>query len=218
MDWILDHLQILVFFAGIIAYWINQRRREKAGESADYDGDGIPETPTVRRKLDPNEPDPEEAERTRKIQEQIRRKISERLNGEAEPAGPPPLVPVPSTGQARTPSPDPTTAPRPASEGPIPDVIRRVFEPARDTEAEARHAAERAAWERQRLLQAQLATLEAQRQAELTQAASVRSLAIEAETRKEVSPSNWIAELRGAKNLKRAVVLREVLGTPAGLR
>ncbi|MBL9205743.1 MAG: hypothetical protein JNN01_11695 [Opitutaceae bacterium] len=218
MDWILDHLQILVFFAGIIAYWINQRRREKAGESADYDGDGIPDTPTVRRKLDPNEPDPEEAERTRKIQEQIRRKISERLNGEAESAGPPPLVPVPSTGQPRTPPPDSTAAPRPASEGPIPDVIRRVFEPVRDTEAEARHAAERAAWERQRQLQAQLATLEAQRQAELTQAASVRSLAIEAETRKEVSPSNWIAELRGAKNLKRAVVVREVLGTPAGLR
>ena len=43
MNWVLDHLQIIIVVAGAIAYWINQRAREKAGQEADYDEDGIPE-------------------------------------------------------------------------------------------------------------------------------------------------------------------------------
>ena len=34
MDWVFDNLQVLLVIAGVIAYWVNQRRREKAGEEA----------------------------------------------------------------------------------------------------------------------------------------------------------------------------------------
>ena len=53
MDLILDNLQLLLVIAGSFAYWLNQRRREKSGESADYDEDGIPENrPTVAPNAD----------------------------------------------------------------------------------------------------------------------------------------------------------------------
>jgi hypothetical protein len=43
MKWVLEHLQLIIVIAGAIAYWINQRAREKAGQEADYDEDGVPE-------------------------------------------------------------------------------------------------------------------------------------------------------------------------------
>ena len=218
MDWIFDHLQIIVFIAGIIAYWINQRRREKAGESADYHGDGVPEVPTVRRKLDPAEPDPEEAERTRRIQEEIRRKILQRHDDRPGPAAEPPSLPAPTAPEPRPSLPDPTTAPRPLAGGPLPDVLRRVLEQVRDPEVERRAAAERAVRERQRQLQEQLAALEAERQSAQARATSVVAAAAEATARRDEGDGSLLGDLRGAKNLRRAVVLREVLGPPVGLR
>ena len=219
MDWIFDHLQIIVFIAGIIAYWINQRRREKAGESADYDGDGVPETPTVRRKLDPAEPDPEEAERTRRIQEEIRRKILQRHEDRTGPMAEPPSLPGPTVTESRPSLPNPTAAPRPVAGGQLPDVLRRVLEQVRDPEAERRAAADRAVRERQRQLQEQLAALEAERLAAQSRATSkVEAAEAEATVRREERELSLTGDLRGAKNLRRAVVLREVLGPPVGLR
>ena len=56
MDWILDNLQIVLAIAGAIAYWLNARNKEKAGEEADYDGDGIPDSPLRRKSETPPAP------------------------------------------------------------------------------------------------------------------------------------------------------------------
>jgi len=222
MDWIFDNFQILIAVAGAIAYWLNQRRRERSGESADYDGDGIPETPPTVRRLDPNEPDPAEVERTRRIQEEIRRKIQERRGG-GESASPeiPPLL-VPST-PSRGPQLDPTEdSPRPVAQETMGDVLRRMLDP----ETEARAEEERRSRERQRALQEQLQAIEEERLREREKLAGLTAtLAAPAappssgtaagDRTKEYSLGEVLHDPRG---LRRAILLREVLGAPVAMR
>jgi len=223
VDWILDHLQFIIAFAGVVAYWLNQRRREKAGEEADYDGDGIPENRPVRKKLDPNELDPEEAERARRIQDEIRRKILERRSGNAPIEEPPPLM-SPARPATRPVWAEPTEAPRPAAGGPMAETLRRMIEQVSDPEAEARAAAaEQAARDRQRLLQEQLAAVEEQGRVEMERAAAARRAHVvlieeRAATISRRGSSVLLEALRDSKGLRQAVVVREILGTPAGLR
>jgi hypothetical protein len=97
VDWILDNLQLILVVAGSIAVWLNNRQREKQGLPADYDEDGVPDNaqPTARpevRELAPvsrDGTDPEQDERVRRIQEEIRRKIAERRGQGAPPPVPP---------------------------------------------------------------------------------------------------------------------------------
>ena len=223
MDWILDHLQFIIAFAGVVAYWLNQRRREKSGEEADYDGDGIPENRPVRRKLDPNEPDPEEAERARQIQDEIRRKILERRSGNVPVEEPPPLM-APARPATRPVWAEPTEAPRPAAGGPMAETLRRMIEQVRDPEAEARAAAaEQAARDRHRLLQEQLDAIEEQRLVEMDRAAAVRraqaTLSEERDAKSSRGGGTVLLEaLRDPSGLRQAVVVREILGAPVGLR
>ena len=108
MDWVTDHaLQIIVALSAAIAAFLNNRKKEKRGEPADYDGDGVPDNQPDAGPLQGG-PDPEEAERTRRIQEEIRRKIAERRAGGGQQV-PPPLV-----------------APRPVA-APVPEVLTRRF-------------------------------------------------------------------------------------------
>jgi len=223
MDWILDHLQFIIAFAGVVAYWLNQRRREKSGEEADYDGDGIPENRPVRRKLDPNELDPEEAERARRIQDEIRRKILERRAGNAPTEEPPPLM-APARPVTRPVWAEPTRAPRPAAGGPMAETLRRMIEQVRDPEAEARAAAaEQAVRDRQRLLQEQLEAIDEQRRVEMERAATVRRAQTTLSEERAATTSRrerglLLESLRDSAGLRQAVVVREILGTPVGLR
>src|SRR3954468_10084530 len=88
MNWVAEHLQLIIALAGGVAWWLN-KNREKPGDVA--------EPPRVDKTFD----DPELAERTRRIREEIQRKIEQRAKGYAteqptiprgEPASPPPLV------------------------------------------------------------------------------------------------------------------------------
>ena len=109
MDWISEHLlQIIIALAAAIAAYLNNRKKEKGGEPADYDGDGIPDNRPGQ--FDSQRMDLDEAERTRRVQEEIRRKIAERRAGGGQPVEPPPLV-----------------APRPVAQ-PLPDVLRKRIE------------------------------------------------------------------------------------------
>jgi hypothetical protein len=212
VDWVFDNLQVILVVAGVIAYWVNQRRREKAGEEADYDGDGIPENRPVRKDLDGQ--DPEADDRARRIQEEIRRKILER-RGEGVPDAPPPL---PSPTPA--PTPDPMRSPPPVAGGSLGDLLRRAIEEVRDPEAESRAAAEQAARERQRQMLEQMRELEVQAQTAreeqiaLRAAASARAFPAQ----RVRSRSALAAELRDPETLRRAILFREVLGPPVGLR
>jgi hypothetical protein len=199
MDLILDNLQLLLVIAGSIAYWLNQRKREKSGEPADYDEDGIPENrPTVA----PNADAMEEEVRTRRIQEEIRRKIQERRGGGAPVPAPPPLreeapaYEMPSEPDWREQE-APRSAPQPP---PLDDGVLA----------------------RQRALQEQLEAL-AERRAALAASRSespVAATAVAAAAVGTASPKSGalLRDLRNPESVRRAIVLREVLGPPLALR
>lgn len=199
MDWILDHLQIIIAVAGAIAYWLNARSKEKAGEEADYDGDGVPDSP-LRRKEEPAHPAEriDYDENMRRLREEIQRKIAERQGHPAGQAIPPLPRAVPPV---------------------LPDWQRQQSEERRaETERESA-----VVLERQRALAEQLAELKARRSA-ASHAANEATWATQpAAVAREVGQQagddiHWLRELRNARSLRKAIVLREVLGTPAGLR
>ena len=100
IEWVFDHLQLVLAVAAAFAWWLNQRRRERAGLPADYDEDGVPDT--MRRTVGTPPPvHTDEQERTRRIQEEIRRKIAQRRA--STPAAPePPVLRAPRAGHPRT--------------------------------------------------------------------------------------------------------------------
>lgn len=201
MDWILDHLQIIIAIAGAIAYWLNARRKEKAGETADYDGDGNPDTlPQDGRSLREQTEPVQHDDNTKRVQDEIRRLIAERNRSEGRPVAPAP---------AEQPAPPPLRRREPEL-APYAAEIRRE-------EAERESAA---VLERQRGLADQFAALQARR-AEATRAAK----AVWAAAPEPVAAATagggdvgLLRELRNARSLRKAIMLREVLGAPVGLR
>jgi hypothetical protein len=208
MEWISEHLlQIIVAIAAAIAAYLNNRKKEKDGEPADFDGDGIPDNRPGH--FEPTKMDLDEAERTRRVQDEIRRKIAERRAG-GQPV--PPLV-----------------APRPVSQ-PIPEVIRRHYEPpvappplpSRSAQA-AQAARDEDVLARQRAMEEQLRQLEARR-AETKRLAQEAAAPMSAEAAyrtaavARASGADVLADLRAPGGARRAWILREVLGTPAGLK
>lgn len=216
MDWILEHLNVILTVAGVIAYWLNQKHREKNGEPSDYDGDGVPENPGQRRDLDAQTrdgEDPEAAERVRRIQEEIRRKIAERRG---QPA---PEAPLPRPATVFDPF-QPVFREEAAPAEPPP--LRAPLEMDRH---EAAKAEEAASLERQRQLAEQLATLEKQRRearraAQATSELGNEAQPVESKTTRTTSVGSrgLAAELRDPKALRRAFVMREILDAPVGLR
>lgn len=207
MDWILDHLQIVIAIAGAIAYWLNARAKDKAGESADYDGDGQPDTmPGGGRAMREHEQSLEQEENNRRAQELIRRLREQRERGQpAAGAGDrtaPPFAPA-------------TPPPMPARD------LRREQAEARRAAAEREQAE---VLERQRGLAEQMAALKerkaaAQREAEShwTGQGAKAGVAVGG-ARRAGGDIGLLAELRNVQSLKKAIVMREVLGAPAGLR
>lgn len=221
MNWILEHLQLIIVVAGTIAYWINQRAREKAGQEADYDEDGKPEVRGApMRELTPasrDGSDPEQDERVRRIQEEIRRKIAERRGQPVPPPlAPPELSPFRPIFQE---TPPPLV--RPVEAPPLPTAMQR------EREDEMAHETA-AALARQRKLEEQLAQLEerrrearraAQEAAESGgQAAANVAYATITPDVPGLSARRLQDELRSPGALRRAMVLKEVLGAPVALR
>lgn len=202
MRWVLDNIQLIIVIAGAIAWWINQRAREKAGQEADFDDDGTPEPPGQR-----SFEDPQLAERTRRIREEIQRKIDERRRlgeGYTTPARPP----VP-------PAPDELRIPVEADEPP--PLVREVVVASATAPslAEARRRAE--------ILEQQAALAEQLREAEQMKLSAARRINYEAAVAEHQAPKSearaaLLADLRDAGSLRRALLLREVLGPPVGLR
>jgi hypothetical protein len=188
MDWVFDHLQFIIAAAGAIAWWLNQRR--KGG----MEGDEAP--PPEEATFD----DPELAERTRKIREEIQRKIAERARGypTEQPTLPldvpdePPLVREVVVTQA-------------------PPMPRRGL-----TALEAQRQAEileEQATLAERLQEAEQMKLAAQKRARYEAATADHSNAA-----RSLSRSTVLDDLRDPAALRRAFILREVLGPPVALR
>lgn len=188
MDWVFDHLQLVIAAAGAIAWWLNQRRKGAT------DGDEAP--PSQETTFD----DPELAERTRKIREEIQRKIAERAHGypTEQPTLPldvpdePPLVREVIVTQA-------------------PPVPRRGL-----TALEAQRQAEileEQATLAERLQEAEQMKLAAQKRARYEAATADHTTAA-----RSLSRSTVLDDLRDPAALRRAFILREVLGPPVALR
>ena len=191
MDWVLNHLQVLIAIAGVVAYWLTQHR--KAGEPED-----------VQPQPEKNFADPELAERTRRIREEIQRKIEQRARG--------------------YPHEQPT---RPRGEPPeLPPILREVVvlrppEPQKLTRAAASHQeAERMA----EILEQQAALAERLKLAQELKVAAQRRTQFETElaSKEEQAKVAVLAalgdDLRDPASLRRAFVLREILGPPVALR
>lgn len=237
MDWIWDNLQLIIVVAGSIAVWLNQKRREKNGELADYDEDGIPDNRVPprpeMRELTPasrDGSDPAQEERRRLIQEEIRRKIAERRGQPVPPQMPSaptlePFNPVRPVFREQ-----PIEPMRPANPFEVPSPALPVPPPMPAREVSAYD--DTAALERQRRLAEQLAELETARRQTRRDAQALAETGAQPHTAAEAEAyaargktavassgvRGLAADLRDPKALRRAMVLREVLDAPVALR
>jgi hypothetical protein len=188
MDWVSDHLQLIIAVAGAVAWWLNQRRQVQAGS----------EEPDAEKSFE----DPELAERTRRIREEIQRKIEQRSRGYPQSEG--------------------GSSPGPAALPPIMVEVKRrePIAPPLSRAAQSHHDAQRAA----EILEQQAALMEQLRQAQEMKAAALRRTQFETEvaSKEEAAVAAVRSalgdDLRNAAALRRAFILREVLGPPVALR
>lgn len=200
MRWILENIQLIIVIAGAVAWWLNQRAREEAGQEADFDGDGTPEAPRER-----GFEDPVLAERTRKIRDEIQRKIEDRRRGEEGYTMPAPRSEEPAPANYGIPVDEP------------PPLVREVAvaHAVSSSLAEARRRAE--------ILEQQATLAERLKEAEQMKASAARRASYDAVVAKQRGTANiaraaLMNDLKDADGLRRAFVLREVLGPPVSLR
>jgi len=157
----------------------------------------------------------EEQKRMRDVQERIRRKIAERRSGTAPLAPPSAESAPPVLRPAVVPPLDPFGGP--TMRRAMVETERRVQAPAR---AE-RDPMDAVILERQKKLAEEMRGLEAARLVTVRNAAQI--VAERQTTGADggllaARRADWLADLRGPQSLRRAIVLREILGPPVGLR
>lgn len=202
LEWVTKHAFTLVIIAGVIAQLIKAVRGQK---DADEES---PAPPSPERHFE----DPELAERTRRIREDIQRKIEERRRAAGQGGYVQP-----------TPAPETEAAPAPSRYEELPPVVREIV--VEHTAEPARAATPRLEQQRQaEILEQQAALAEKMRELELMKAAAVRRTEFESATadkqteQKVAARGALLGELREAGALRRAFVLREVLGPPVAFR
>lgn len=198
MKWVFENFQIVVAIVAAIAYYLTRKARQDDAER--------------------EEMDPEQAERTRRVQEEIRRKIAERRGAMSETV-------AREVERERIP---PLMRPREVEPvdpfgGPMRKILRefeRATQPEpSDAERAAQARAQAAEMERQARLAEELRALEAARIVEARHAREVLDRKMAPRTAVPVfATANLRGTLRDPRELRRAVVLREILGTPVGLR
>jgi hypothetical protein len=186
LKFILDNTWTVVIIGGVLLQLIQAIRKKKAGEETLAD-----ESPKEFQ-FD----DPDLAERTRKIREEIQRKIEQRTRGQAE-----------------------TPAPDTEIEAP-PPIIREVAVSRTPVQAPSRIDVQRQA----EILEEQATLMERLREAEFMKAAGKKRTEFEAATADHTAEaqvatrSSVLGDLRSPEALRRAFILREVLGPPVALR
>jgi hypothetical protein len=200
MDWILRNLPLFIFIFVVISI---VRAAMRAKEMQEKEG--------------AREHDLERQRRIQEVQEEIRRKIAERRG---EVAAPPPLVTAPQRPVESAPPPAlPPTDPF-GGGGPmrriIEEVERRFQPPTPAPVAPRRYDLERKINRAEDLKNAEDDRLTLERR-------TLHQAAVRAETARQVASvsavrNRLLADLRHPESLRRAFVLREVLGPPAGLR
>lgn len=199
LDWILENLFAVVIVASVIAQIVKAVRGQKEpGEDA---------SPSAPEAGESQFGDPEEDERTRRIREDIRRRIAERQGGPT-----PPLAESGAEFEAEPPvfEPEPPVVPRSIISERAPEAAAAL------SRIEAQRRAE--------ILEQQTALAERMRELEGMKAAAQRRAAFEAlsvspaEEQRKKTRGAVVDDLRSPEALRRAFVLREVLGPPVALR
>ena len=198
MRWLFENPQLLIVIGGAIAYWLNERR--KAKEKQDMAEEAQRE-PT----------DDEMAERTRRIQEEIRRKIEERQGRAPRPS----VFDEAEEGEENVEGPRTVLPPLPSSrpvlvsaeEAPGAAELERVMEQQRRyaEQLDRLAAADRAA--------KAYSSLSAQ-----PEMAVYATAAAAPATKPAYRESVVRSGLHDRDALRRAIVLREVLGAPKALQ
>jgi len=193
MDWVLENIRLIIIVGGAIAYWLNQRRKAREEQES---GDAPPSQP-----FNQDDPFGEDTERTRRVQEEIRRKILERMGGGMTP----PVVAAPPVLQK-------TVSAQPQQ----PKVIA-PRQPERTEEQWV--ASDLAMLEHQQQLAARLHELQTQRRDLADPSAAFAKKTEQTMSAAKVAvPGTLLADLRSPASARRAILMREVLGTPVGLR
>lgn len=195
LDWLLKNPQILIFIVfGVIALLgrIAQARKEAQTKREREMRTGKQPPAAQPSMRDTSAADAGEAERTRRIQEEVRRKILARMERQQAPTSMPRTI-----GHA-----DATPPPLPAAQR-----AQSAPSPAEDESASAYRSAMQ-----------QLAEMQA-RAAE-SRSGGDNAFAIESrDSEGTASPSAGLHEsLRNASELRRAIILREILDKPVSLR
>jgi len=205
MDWIFDNLQLIVVIGSGIAWWLMQNK-----EQAD---DDPPSRSNRDLRGDPLG-DPDALERTRRIQEDIRRKIAERQRGQTGEAPPPmPRAPEPELPpiirHALGLPPEPPRTPPPMPSAPVQSHDRSSLDRQERMQQEMREleATRREAEAKVREVSARTARKLGQRRAQGAGSAVA-----------PMSHREILTSLRDPRGARSAMVLREVLGKPVGLR
>jgi hypothetical protein len=211
MNWISEHLQLILAIAGAFAYWLNQRREAAAAKEEEA------KNPTPASMA---EAEVEDSYRAEQVREEIRRKIAERRGGAPipEPAFERNEPPVFEEKRFQLPPIGRTLEPIDTFGGPSRPLVRRA-ESVRPIEPPVIVASEtlEASLQRQEQLATKLRELTEQRAMVARKAAAVAVTdAAAVESAREGTELRH--DLRDARSLRRAMVLREVLGTPVGLR
>ena len=205
LDWLLERVGVLIFVLVFVVQIVRGLMRSRT------------ETPPEQAKPDTLE----EQRRVQEIQAQIRRRIAER-RGETPVAEPPPMV-----RREAPPAPSPQTTQMPE---PFGGPLRRVFEELQrqaqppPPPVPAAPVVDRRGYEleRQQKLADQLRSVEESRvlaQRRATQATAITKEAAGSEMgQRSAARGRALDDLHSPESLRRAFVLREVLGTPVGLR
>lgn len=196
MNWITEHLQIVIAIVAAIAYMLKSRKPEDEAAA------------------DPGEDD----ERSRKIREEIRRKITERREGGAATSAPQTPAAPPVIRPTRRPALQPVDPFGGPPSKPALPTFRKV-EPAPQSDAPSMAAV----LERQQKLAEQMKELDRARAENQRRAAELAARQRETATATARSVAagdrdGWLKDLRSAQGLRRAMVQREVLGPPVALR
>ena len=202
MNWVQEHLQLIIAAAAAIAYFFNSQRSA-------HDENDETQRPTEQASL-------EHAERTRRVQEEIRRKIAERRTGQSANRPEAERVP-PMVRPSHVPPIDPFGGPMRRMARKLEEAASRLDEPIGDREAAAR--AEEIA--RQTKLTQKLRELEQVRAMQERRAAEIlrgKKLPQPAVNAVVAVGSEVHQRLRDPREVRRGIVLREILGPPVALR
>lgn len=214
MRWILDNIQVLIAIAGLIAYWVNQYYRHKQGAA----GEGKDENPEPT--YDPSEMEAEEAERTRRIMEEMRRKRAERSGGAQQPPLHQPARPEPTAAPAApVPPVRPLAAPPPVYRDPMSEMMKELakrLQPQVASEPEI----DQQALARQRELEDKLQALEREKRETEARAKALSAAAVyaAAPAHEASADEDWLSALRNPSGARKAILYSEVFGKPVSLR